>query len=124
KAAMSALWLFSLVTLAAQGGEVDTEIVASVSEELDRIRLRVRSDYKTDQDADSITVVLAAARYADVPKGMRPSEEREVFRAGFDFGGFESVVVSIEGRACTPTAKVLPDGAVAISCPFTVQKKQ
>jgi hypothetical protein len=116
--------LFCAVIGALPGGgdRVSTRIFASVSEDLERVAVRVRSELVPAEDGDSVWIVLAADRYRRVPPGMRPSEEREVFGYGHSFGGFDDVQVSIDGRPCAPVTRELADGGRALVCEASARK--
>lgn len=94
---------------------VTTEIEATVSDDLDRVHVIVRTEYIPAERTSTVTVILAADRYRQVPEGMRPSDERFLFPRGYSLGGFESVVVRVRGVPCEGRPSALPErGRTAI----------
>jgi hypothetical protein len=99
---------------------VATQIEARIGDDLDRVFMTVKTAYTPAEAVEAVSIVLAAERLRRPPKGMRPSEEREVFRGGHAFGGFERLRVLIHGIECRAEAKTLEDGTALLSCPLDV----
>lgn len=103
--------MLALLLLAA----LDTEIAAHVSTDLSTVEISVKSTLSAPNE-ESI-IVLAADRYRQLPPGFSSPRERELFRGGYDFGGFDNVTVRIDGRPCVAEPQSMPDGARTITCP-------
>lgn len=105
--------------------QVETTIHARVAPDLETVRVEVRSVYRPAVALDAVPIILAAARLGEVPRGMRPSEEREVFSEGEAFGGFTAVEVEVDGRPCAaPAPRGLSQGGAALLCPARVAAGQ
>ncbi|MCK6546619.1 BamA/TamA family outer membrane protein [Myxococcota bacterium] len=97
---------------------VSTELDASVSDDLERVVVSVRSRWTPAVAVDRATIVLGADRTASVPRGLDGSKERELFPGRIDLGGFTRVAIVIDGARCTPDVITLDDGARALACPL------
>src|SRR2546422_11457876 len=99
---------------------VETQIEARIGEDLERAQISVKSAYTPAEATDAISIVLPAERLKKAPKGMRASEEREVFHGSASYGGFARVAVRVGGIDCKPEAKTLDDETVLLFCPLAL----
>lgn len=102
---------------------VELRVEASVGASLARVDVDVTARYTPAVDLDEVPVVLAAERYR-TPGPLSPSEVREAFPSGFSPGGFDDLVLELDGARCTPRIEVLAEGERIAWCPRVVAAGQ
>lgn len=111
------LLLASALALVGQVDHADTSVRAVLSDDFGAIALTVHSRYTPGVDVAHVDVFCAADRYRALLPSMDPAAARQLYPAQFDRGGFEDVLIEIDGARCQPAVSALTTGERIFACP-------
>ncbi len=108
------------LALTAHPDRADTTVDAVIADDLSTIELDVAVRYTPAAAVQAVEVVCPADRYQQLPPDMHPAAARQLYPTEFDRGGFEAIVVEVDGERCRFELEVLAGGERVLRCPRAV----